>query len=187
MRFEARGRVRAGRRLGRVGDPDLDFAGLCDLHGLPRELSAGLPARGRGRGARGRRRVARLDLRALPFVTIDPLRARDHDDAVFAERRGSGFGLWVAIADVSQFVPAASALDREARKRGNSVYLPERVVPMLPERLSGDLCSLRPEQERLALAVELAVDADGDVAPPAGRRRAASARGRSSPTKRRPP
>jgi ribonuclease R len=167
VRFEARGRVRVGRRLGRVGDPELDFAGLCDLHGLPREFPAAClrelealePAEG-----------ARLDLRDVPFVTIDPLRARDHDDAVHAERRGAGFRLRVAIADVSAFVPAGSALDREAKKRGNSVYLPERVVPMLPEHLSGDLCSLRPGVDRLALAVELAVDADGavrrlDVAP----------------------
>jgi ribonuclease R len=158
VRFEPRGRVRVGRRLGRVGDPELDFLGLCDAHALPRgfpaacqrEIEALAPEPG-----------PRLDLRELPFVTIDPLRARDHDDAVFAERRASGFALWVAIADVAEFVPAGSALDREARKRGNSVYLPDRVVPMLPERLSGDLCSLRPGAERLALAVELAIDPDG--------------------------
>ena len=162
VRFEARGRVRAGRRLGRVGDPELDFAGLCDAHALPRSFPAGA-LRETERQRIGAAAAARLDLRDLPFVTIDPLRARDHDDAVFAERRGSGFGLWVAIADVSEFVPAGSALDREARKWGNSVYLPDRVVPMLPERLSGDLCSLRPEEERLALAVELAIDADGGL------------------------
>jgi ribonuclease R len=160
VRFEARGRVRAGRSLGRVGDPDLDFAGLCDAHALPRSFPPGC-LRELEAAEAGDDDAARLDLRELPFVTIDPLRARDHDDAVFAERRGSGFGLWVAIADVSAFVPAGSDLDREARKRGNSVYLPDRVVPMLPERLSGDLCSLRPRQERLALAVELAIDEDG--------------------------
>jgi ribonuclease R len=158
VRFEPRGRVRAGRSLGRVGDPELDFAGLCDAHALPRSFPAACL---REIESLAPGPEPRLDLRDLPFVTIDPQRARDHDDAVFAERRGSGFGLWVAIADVAEFVPAGSALDREARKRGNSVYLPDRVVPMLPERLSGDLCSLRPGEERLALAVELAIDADG--------------------------
>ena len=162
VRFERRGRVHADRRLGRVGDPELDFAALCELHALPREFSPSVlheleSAEGRADDA------ARLDLRELPFVTIDPLRARDHDDAVFAERRAGGFGLWVAIADVSHFVASGSALDREAKKRGNSVYLPERVVPMLPERLSGDLCSLRPQQDRLAVAVELAIDAAGEL------------------------
>jgi ribonuclease R len=174
VRFERRGRVHVERRLGRVGDPELDFAALCDAYHLPREFP---PAVVREAEAAGRAEddAERLDLRALPFVTIDPLRARDHDDAVFAERRGGGFGLWVAIADVSHYVPAGSALDREARKRGNSVYLPERVVPMLPERLSADLCSLRPEEERLALAVELQIDADGEV----HRQRVAAARIRS--------
>jgi ribonuclease R len=162
VRFEARGRVRPGRKLGRVGDPELDFAGLCDAHGLPRSFPPRcLRESERPRPAGGA--AARLDLRDLAFVTIDPQRARDHDDAVFAERRGAGFGLWVAIADVAEFVTAGSALDREARKRASSVYLPDRVVPMLPERLSGDLCSLRPDEERLALAVELAIDADGGV------------------------
>jgi ribonuclease R len=161
IRFEGRGRVRAEQRLGRVGDPELDFEALCELHELPREFPAAClreldaePAAEAGPG--------RLDLRALPFVTIDPARARDHDDAVFARREGDGFRLWVAIADVAHFVSAGSALDREARSRGNSVYLPERVVPMLPERLSGDLCSLRAGEERLALAVEIAVDAAGE-------------------------
>ena len=163
VRFERRGRVRAERRLGRVGDPELDFAGLCDLHALPRAFPpACLRELESGGLQRDESEADRLDLTSLPFVTIDPQRARDHDDAVFAERRGGGFGLWVAIADVSAFVPAGSALDREARKRGNSVYLPDRVVPMLPEALSGDLCSLRPREERLALAVELAIDARGE-------------------------
>jgi ribonuclease R len=174
VRFERRGRVHAERRLGRIGDPELDFAALCDLHGLPREFPPAV-LRELETPSHEPADAARLDLRGLPFVTIDPLRARDHDDAVFAERRAGGFGLWVAIADVSHFVSPGSALDREAKKRGNSVYLPERVVPMLPERLSGDLCSLRPEQDRLALAVELAIDAGGEVR----RLRVAAARIRS--------
>jgi ribonuclease R len=103
----------------------------------------------------------RRDVRDLALVTIDGETAKDFDDAVFCRAEGKGFRLWVAIADVAEFVAPGSALDREARQRANSVYLPDRVVPMLPERLSGDLCSLRPDLERLVLAVELAVGADG--------------------------
>ncbi|HHL21260.1 MAG TPA: RNB domain-containing ribonuclease, partial [Aliiroseovarius sp.] len=89
----------------------------------------------------------REDLRALPLVTIDPADARDHDDAVFAEadsdkNNPGGHIVWVAIADVAHYVRPGTALDREARRRGNSTYFPDRVVPMLPDRLSGDLCSL---------------------------------------------
>jgi ribonuclease R len=162
-RFGSRGRVTVGPKLGRVGDPDLDFAALCDAHGLPKSFPPAVLRELEQVEARGESAEERLDLRAVPFVTIDPLRARDHDDAVFAERSGPGFRLHVAIADVSAFVPEGGALDREARRRANSVYLPDRVVPMLPERLSGDLCSLRPDEDRLALAVELAVGADGSL------------------------
>ncbi len=162
VRQGPRGRVTALRRLGRVGDPALDFEGLCDLHQLPRSFPEAclreLDALASDDAAE------RSDLSSVPFVTIDPARARDHDDAVFAERTRSGHRLWVAIADVARFVPPGSALDREAKRRGNSVYLPERVVPMLPELLSGDLCSLRPQQDRLALAVELAIDREGGLA-----------------------
>ena len=89
----------------------------------------------------------RVDLRDMPLVTIDPWDARDHDDACFAEadtnpENAGGHILWVAIADVAAYVTPGSELDREARKRGNSTYFPDRVVPMLPDRLSGDLCSL---------------------------------------------
>jgi ribonuclease R len=109
----------------------------------------------------------RVDLRDVPLVTIDPADARDHDDAVFAEPLGSddnpgGWRIIVAIADVSFFVRPGDALDREALKRGNSVYLPDRVVPMLPERLSNDLCSLREGEDRPCLAVELIVDSGGN-------------------------
>ena len=91
----------------------------------------------------------REDWRALPLVTIDPPDAKDHDDAVHAApdsdpANPGGFVLTVAIADVAYYVRAGSALDREAETRGNSVYFPDRVVPMLPERISNDLCSLRP-------------------------------------------
>jgi len=160
LRYDSRGRVRVGERLGRVGDPELDFLALCALHGLPQEFPAACLREAESAPGDDRSRD-RLDLTALPFVTIDPPRARDHDDAVFAEADADGVRLWVAIADVAHYVPAGSALDREAKQRGNSVYLPDRVVPMLPEVLSGDRCSLRPDEERLVLAVELEVAGDG--------------------------
>ena len=108
----------------------------------------------------------REDWRKVPFVTIDPPDAKDHDDAVHAEpdhapdNRG-GFIVSVAIADVAHYVTPGSALDREALVRGNSVYFPDRVVPMLPERISNDLCSLRPREDRAALAVRMIIGADG--------------------------
>ncbi len=106
----------------------------------------------------------REDLRELPIVAIDPADARDHDDAIWAEPDGEGgFRALVAIADVSFFVRPGSALDREARKRGNSVYFPDRVVPMLPEILSADVCSLRQKEDRAAMACHLAIDAEGKV------------------------
>ncbi|HEX5507235.1 MAG TPA: ribonuclease R [Pseudolabrys sp.] len=110
--------------------------------------------------------VHREDWRDVPFVTIDPPDAKDHDDAVHAvadtaaNNRG-GFILSVAIADVAHYVTPGSALDREALLRGNSAYFPDRVVPMLPERISNDLCSLRPDEDRAALAVRMVIGADG--------------------------
>ena len=106
----------------------------------------------------------REDLRHLPIVAIDPSDARDHDDAIWAEPDGEGgFRALVAIADVSFYVRPGSALDREARKRGNSVYFPDRVVPMLPEVLSADVCSLRAGADRAAMACHLTIDATGTV------------------------
>jgi ribonuclease R len=107
---------------------------------------------------------AREDLRHLPIVAIDPADARDHDDAIWAEPDGQGgFNALVAIADVSFYVRPGSALDREARKRGNSVYFPDRVVPMLPEVLSADVCSLKEGEDRAAMACHLHIDAHGKV------------------------
>lgn len=109
----------------------------------------------------------REDMRDLPLVTIDPEDARDFDDAVLAEPddapdNKNGFVVWVAIADVAHYVTPNSPLDRGASKRGNSVYMPDRVVPMLPERLSNDLCSLRPDEDRACLAVRMRFNAAGD-------------------------
>ena len=108
----------------------------------------------------------REDWRSLPLVTIDPPDAKDHDDAVFAEPDDApdnpeGFVVTVAIADVSFYMRPTSALDREALDRGNSVYFPDRVVPMLPERISNDLCSLRQGEDRPALAVRMRIGKDG--------------------------
>ncbi|MBW8754697.1 MAG: RNB domain-containing ribonuclease, partial [Sphingomonadales bacterium] len=110
----------------------------------------------------------REDLRHLPIVAIDPSDARDHDDAIWAEpdddpANEGGFRALVAIADVSFYVRPGGALDREARKRGNSVYFPDRVVPMLPEVLSADVCSLRAGEDRAAMACHLTIDAEGKV------------------------
>ena len=109
----------------------------------------------------------RQDLRELPLITIDPADARDHDDAVYAcpddnpDNEG-GYLVWVAIADVATYVPPETPLDKEALKRGNSVYLPDRVVPMLPEKISNNLCSLRPDEERPCLVVKMTIDKNGN-------------------------
>jgi ribonuclease R len=111
----------------------------------------------------------RVDLRHLPFVTIDGEDARDFDDAVYCEKPGGwklltgGFRLYVAIADVSHYVKVGSALDKEAELRGNSVYFPERVVPMLPEELSNGLCSLNPHVDRLAMVCEITLNKSGKM------------------------
>jgi ribonuclease R len=106
----------------------------------------------------------RMDLRTFPFVTIDGEDARDFDDAVYCEKKeGGGWRLWVAIADVAHYVRPASALDEEAVVRGNSVYFPERVVPMLPEALSNGLCSLKPGVDRLAMVCEMTLSAQGKL------------------------
>jgi ribonuclease R len=108
----------------------------------------------------------REDWRKLSLITIDPADAKDHDDAVHAApdsdpKNSGGYIITVAIADVADYVRPGTALEREARLRGNSVYFPDRVVPMLPERISNDLCSLRPNEDRAALAVRMIIGADG--------------------------
>ena len=108
-------------------------------------------------------KTGRVDLRDRAFVTIDGEDARDFDDAVYCESEGTGFRLWVAIADVSHYVRPGSALDVEAIERGNSVYFPERVVPMFPEVLSNGLCSLKPQVDRLAMVCEMVITAEGEV------------------------
>jgi ribonuclease R len=108
-------------------------------------------------------RADRVDLRHLPLVTIDGEDARDFDDAVYCERTPKGWKLYVAIADVSYYVQSGTALDEEAKKRGNSVYFPDRVIPMLPEVLSNGLCSLNPEEDRLCMVSEMYIGTDGKL------------------------
>lgn len=105
----------------------------------------------------------RIDLRNLPLMTIDGEDARDFDDAVFAKKEDNGWRLWVAIADVSYYVRPKTALDLEAFNRGNSVYFPNRVIPMLPEVLSNGLCSLNPQVDRLCLVAEMLVSHNGEL------------------------
>lgn len=157
-------RARVIERLGSMSEPRAISLIAIHEHGIPTEFPReALAEAGRAEPAQTR---GRIDLRNIPLVTIDPEDARDHDDAVWAgpdpdtANRG-GHVVIVAIADVAHYVRPDSALDREARKRGNSAYFPDRVVPMLPERLSADLCSLRENEERPCLAVRMTIDASG--------------------------
>ncbi|SJZ56326.1 ribonuclease R [Consotaella salsifontis] len=135
-------------------------------HGIPHIFPEGVLKEAEAAGP-APLEAPREDWRNLPLVTIDPADAKDHDDAVHAEPdtdpgNPGGFVVTVAIADVSWYVRPGSKLDREARLRGNSVYFPDRVVPMLPERISNDLCSLREGVERPAMAVRMIFSASGD-------------------------
>ena len=130
-------------------------------HGIPNVFSEELLAEAEkvARSDLGKRE----DLRHLPILAIDPADARDHDDAVWAEATDDGWNAIVAIADVSFYVRPGSELDREARRRGNSVYFPDRVVPMLPEVLSADVCSLKQDQDRAALACHMQIGKNGEI------------------------
>jgi ribonuclease R len=154
--------------VARLGDPTAPKAvSLIAIHqhGIPDDFPDEVIAeadRQKPAGLKGRE-----DLRHLPLITIDPADARDHDDAVWAHadensNNPGGHVIWVAIADVAHHVPPGSALDREARRRGNSTYFPDRVVPMLPDRLSGDLCSLHEGVPRAVIAARIVVDAHGE-------------------------
>jgi exoribonuclease R len=134
-------------------------------HGVPRQWpSAVLSAAQRlPKAVVPARHPDRRDLAGLPLVTIDGETARDFDDAVYAARRRGGWRLVVAIADVAHYVKPKGALDAEALERGNSVYLPDRVVPMLPEAISNGLCSLKPREPRLAMVCDMQVSNAGNV------------------------
>ena len=151
--------ARITERLGRMGDARSVSLVCIHTHDIPTEFAAEAVAQAEAAGPTPL--GAREDLRLVPLVTIDGEDARDFDDAVFAEADGDGHRLLVAIADVAHYVPTGSPLDRSAWDRGNSVYFPDRVVPMLPEALSNGWCSLRPDEERGCLFVEMRVDAAG--------------------------
>ena len=158
-------RARIIARLGDPGAPKAVSLIAIHQHGIPDDFpdDVVLEAERQEPAALG----TREDLRHLPLVTIDPSDARDRDDAVHAHPdphpgNPGGHVIWVAIADVAHYVRPQSALDREARRRGNSTYFPDRVVPMLPDRLSGDLCSLHEGVDRACLAVCIRIDASGN-------------------------
>ncbi|MBA4374155.1 MAG: ribonuclease R [Thermodesulfovibrio sp.] len=150
--------------LEQPGDPKAEVEMIIDEYNLPRRFPKAATDEAKLIGARMNPvedLPKRKDLRSLPTVTIDGERAKDFDDAVSISHSGEGYKLWVHIADVGFYVPWGSALDIEARKRGTSTYLPDRVIPMLPKELSEDLCSLRPAVERLAFTVEMDYDSNG--------------------------
>ena len=158
----------SARIVQRLGDPTAPKAvSLIAIHqhGIPDDFPDEVIAeadRMKPAGLTGRE-----DLRDMPLITIDPADARDHDDACYAHadddpKNEGGHIIWVAIADVAHYVTPGSALDHEARKRGNSSYFPDRVVPMLPDRLSGDLCSLHEGVPRACIAVRMQIDAHGE-------------------------
>ncbi len=153
--------ARVRERLGDLGNQRNISLIAIHQHGIPNEFAGKVIAE--AEALKPFSRGGRSDLRKVPLITIDPPDARDHDDAVWAEPDAAtgGINVIVAIADVAAYVRPGTALDREARIRGNSVYFPDRVVPMLPERISNDLCSLRENEERPALACFMAFDKSG--------------------------
>jgi|TARA_B100001964_G_scaffold8142_1_gene8757 ribonuclease R len=170
---ETKGTRRMGLPQGRVVESLGPFGGPQGIstlvianHNLPHDFPAAAIAQ--ANDAKPVSLGTREDLRALPLVTIDDDDARDYDDAVFAKpdpdpANVGGWRLVVAIADVAHYVRPDDALDRETRKRGNSVYLPDMVVPMLPQALSSDLCSLLPKAQRACIACHMTVDAEGKM------------------------
>ncbi len=151
--------------LGNYADPGMEIEIALRKHDLPFEFSPAAQAENKKMPLKVRKLdlKGREDLRDLPLVTIDGETARDFDDAVFCEKKGRGWRLVVAIADVSHYVQPGMALDREALERGNSVYFPRRVIPMLPEKLSNGICSLNPDVERLAMVCDMEISAAGKI------------------------
>ncbi len=158
-----------GKVVDVLGDhmaPGMEIDVAIRTHNIPHEWPEGVEREAQALSAEPLEedKLHRVDLRQLPFVTIDGEDARDFDDAVYCEaKRSGGWRLWVAIADVSHYVKVGSALDKEATVRGNSVYFPERVVPMLPEALSNGLCSLKPAVDRLCMVCEMTISQSGKI------------------------
>lgn len=160
--------VTIDRRVGSASELDMNIESVIASHGLACEFSPATLAQAEGVSTGVGDALAadprRADLRDVMCVTIDPADARDFDDAVGArERADGGFDLDVHIADVTHYLPWGSSMDLEARSRTCSVYLVDRVIPMLPERLCNDVCSLRPGEDRLAMTVRMRLDARGAV------------------------
>jgi ribonuclease R len=151
--------------LGNYADSGMEIEIALRKHKLPHQFSPAALAQAEAipKEVRPEDYKGRIDLRELPLITIDGETARDFDDAVFAESQGEGWRLVVAIADVSYYVKPDDALDKDAIERGNSIYFPRRVIPMLPEELSNGLCSLNPDVERLCMVCDMHVNASGVV------------------------
>ncbi|MCD6045858.1 MAG: exoribonuclease [Gammaproteobacteria bacterium] len=134
-------------------------------HGLSFAWPEGVEAAAKslGKNVQLRDKEGRTDLRHLSFVTIDGEDAKDFDDAVFCKQKGEGWAIYVAIADVAHYVKPGKLLDEEAAKRGNSVYFPTKVIPMLPEALSNGLCSLKPKVDRLCIVCDMRLDGNGEI------------------------
>src|SRR5204863_3686056 len=149
--------------LGPASAPGIDMLSIIRKYHLPTEFPRDVlqEAMGIPETVDARQFERREDLRGEFIVTIDPDDARDFDDAIHVEKIGTGWRLGVHIADVAAYVEPGSPLDREARRRGNSVYLPDRVIPMLPERLSNGVCSLNPDVDRLTHSVFIDFDKNG--------------------------
>jgi ribonuclease R len=151
--------------LGNYADPGMEIEIALRKHDLPYEFPADTQHQAEQIAPQVQPEdyAGREDLRQLPLVTIDGETARDFDDAVYCEPHANGFRLVVAIADVSHYVKPGDALDKEALNRGNSVYFPRRVIPMLPEELSNGLCSLNPHVERLCMVCDMQISAQGGI------------------------
>ena len=151
--------------LGRATDPGMEIEIALRKHALPFKFSkaAAVQAKRLPDHVLDSERAGRVDLTAVPLVTIDGETAKDFDDAVWAEKKGKGFRLVVAIADVSHYVRDADAIDQDARERATSVYFPRRVIPMLPEALSNELCSLKPQVDRLCMVADMEITATGTI------------------------
>ena len=151
--------------LGNYADPGMEIEIALRKHDLPFEFSRAALDENKALPDKVKKAdfAGREDLRELPLVTIDGETARDFDDAVFCEKKGRGWRLVVAIADVSHYVKPGMALDKEALERGNSVYFPRRVIPMLPEKLSNGICSLNPDVERMAMVCDMEISSSGKI------------------------
>ena len=151
--------------LGDPDDPEIQYKIVCYQHQIPMEFTAPVLREAEAASEPDPEEIqSRVDFRTLPTVTIDGETAKDFDDAVSIEKQKNGnYQLWIHIADVSHYVPSDSALDREAFHRGTSVYFPDRAIPMLPEKLSNQLCSLNPGVDRLTMSVVMEIDAQGNL------------------------